>query len=338
MHTPLRATILAASFAVTNVWLGACDSQPTASTDTANASALAGRAPAPGQETFASPEQAVAALARAVDQRDRTALATIFGPALPQLDSGTPEVDEAHLQRFAAALAERRDVVPVPALSGVRSLVTGVDATPFPVPIVLHDGRWFFDTDAGVAELLMRRIGANELRTMEVCLALVEAQREYFAVDRDGDGVREYAAKLVSTPGQRDGLHWAQEATASSGEEAPAPIGPKLALAASEPGRPPREPYHGYVYRSLGRQGPGAPGGAVDYSSTSQVRTGGFAFLAYPAVYGQTGVMTFMIGPEGILYEFDLGPDSAAMAEAVEVYDPTGWDRAVAPEAMIGSR
>jgi hypothetical protein len=333
MLSPLRAALGAAVLATSPLWLGACSSPPPAAE---SGTTIFGRVPDPGQQRFASAEEAVAALARAVKSDDRAALAAIFGPNMTKLESGVPEVDQAHLQRFAAALAERQEVVPVPGMIGVKSLLTGVDATPFPVPLVLHEGTWFFDTDAGVAELLVRRIGANELRTMEVCLALVAAQREYFAVDRDGDGVREYAAKLVSTPGQRDGLHW----TAGDSMDQPSPIGPKLANAASAPGEPPREPYFGYVYRSLHRQGAGAPGGARSYVEAGEAggATGGFAFIAYPAVYGQTGVMTFMVGPEGVLYEFDLGPDSAAMAEAVEVYDPTGWDRAVAPEAMVGSR
>ena len=287
--------------------------------------------PEPGQRTFATAEEAVTALVRDVQARDRAGLRSLFGVELSALEQGNPAVDEEHLVRFGHELAERHDLADVPEMPGVKALIVGASSWTFPVPLLQHDGRWFFDGEIAAREIRLRRIGANELNAIAVCAALAEAQREYFSLDRDGDGVQEYAMRIASAPGQRDGLHWPDTATPVAGPdgeatiEPPAPVGPALAKASGELPLQQRTPYHGYLYRALGRQGPGAPGGARAFSSDGQA-TGGFAFLAYPAVYGVTGVATFMVGADGVVYEFNLGPDTLAIAEAVEVYDPTGWN------------
>lgn len=302
--------------------------------------------PAAGQRTFATAEEAVAALVRDVQAKDRAGLRSLFGAELSTLEQGNPVVDDEHLARFGHDLAQRHDLTDVPEMPGVKAVLVGASSWVFPVPLIQHQGRWFFDGEIAAREIQLRRIGANELHAIAVCAALAEAQREYFSVDRDGDGVQEYATRIASSAGQRDGLHWADTAApvaAADGEatiEAPAPVGPALAKASGDLPLQQRTPYHGYLYRALRRQGPGAPGGARDFATGGAgggTATGGFAFLAYPAVYGVTGVATFMVGADGVVYEFDLGPDTLAIAEAVELYDPTGWRMVDAQPTSAGA-
>jgi hypothetical protein len=197
--------------------------------------------------------------------------------------------------------------------------MVGFDASPFPIPLRRVEGGWRYDPAAGAEEMLDRRIGANELATIRVMRAYPGVQLRYASSDRMGDGVRQYAMRIASSPGRRDGLYW----ESSEGEEQ-SPVGALLADAASR-GRAAGAPYHGYRYRILTRQGPNAAGGAYDYVINGRM-VAGFALLAYPADYGETGVMSFMINQNGTLFEADLGARTAARAAAINAFDPgPGW-------------
>jgi hypothetical protein len=208
---------------------------------------------------------------------------------------------------------------------GTYTLVLGDDDWPFPIPISYRDGRWRFNTEAGVDEILRRRVGRNELSAIEVNRAYVEAQNEYAALDPAKLGRRAYAQRIVSRPGQKDGLYW----PTGEGEEA-SPLGELAAEAAAEgykAGQTPI-PYHGYYYRVLTRQGAAAPGGAYDYVKNGKM-VGGFALLAYPAEYGNSGIMTFMVSHDGAVFQKDLGPDTAKLARQINSFDPgPGWTAA----------
>jgi len=204
-------------------------------------------------------------------------------------------------------------------------LMVGNDRWPMPIPLVQHGAGWQFDTERGKDEILARRIGRNELSAIEVCRAVVDAQAEYVAQDNSGRGAGEYAARFVSAIGKRDGLFW--PALAGQPES---PLGPLVAEAAKEgysrsgdPSR--RQAYHGYYYRMLAAQGAAATGGAMSYLVDGRM-TGGFAVLAEPAVYGVSGMMTFLVARSGVVYQRDLGPDTARVAAAIKAFDPgSGW-------------
>ena len=188
---------------------------------------------------------------------------------------------------------------------------------PFPIPLVRNNAKWRFDTAAGRREILYRRIGRNELDAIEACLAYVDAQNDYAEQDRTGAGAGIYAQHIVSTPGRKDGLYW----PASEGGESP--LGELVAQATSEGYRVggPRAPFHGYYYRILTRQGPAAPGGTMDYVVHGRM-IGGFALVAYPAQYGVSGVTTFIVNQDGIVYQKDLGWDTTKLAQAMKAYNP----------------
>jgi hypothetical protein len=200
-------------------------------------------------------------------------------------------------------------------------LVVGKDEWPLPIPIVKQDSGWHFDTKAGAQEIVDRRIGANELNAIEVCRAYVDAQTDYAMKDRNNDGFKEYAQKFVSSPGKHDGLYW----PAQAGEEE-SPMGPLAASARAEgygsthvEGK--RTPYYGYYYRILKAQGKSAPGGAVDYVVKGHM-IGGFALVAFPAEYGVSGIMSFIVSYDGVVYQKDLGPSTAKIAGAMTRFDP----------------
>jgi len=257
----------------------------------------------PGQKTFESLDDAVNALVGAFRAGDRKALIEILGPkGRPLISSGDEVADRAAFQRFVTAYDRAHR------LEGGGGKV------------VLSDGpRWFWDTDAGDDELLYRRIGRNELSAIEVCLAYLDAQREYYSRDR-GAGILEYAQRLESTKGKRDGLYWETKPG-----ERPSPLGPLVADARAagytkpEPGK--RMPYHGYLYRLLLAQGPEAPGGAYDYLVKGHM-IGGFALVAYPATYAVSGITTFIVSHDGVVYEKDLGPRTAQIANAMKMFNP----------------
>jgi len=277
------------------------------------------------QRRFNTPDEAMSALANAIKTNDRKALVDMLGPDGRSLvSSGDAIADRNASQHFAAEYDEAHRIE---AGGGKLVLHVGKDDFPFPIPLVPAGPEWRFDTQAGKEEILNRRIGRNELETMQVCLAYVDAQRDYYSEDRNADGLREYAARFASTPGKRDGLYWRTK----PGEPL-SPLGPLVAAARGEgyragDGRSPI-PYHGYYYRILTAQGPAASDGAYDYVAHGHM-IGGFALVAYPAQYGNSGVMTFIVNHEGVVYEKDLGPDTAAIARAMKLYNPdTTWRKA----------
>jgi hypothetical protein len=283
-------------------------------------SALSATSPPPADRTFPSADDAVVALVSAVNPLDTAALRGIFGPGFNDITSPDPVQAENELHEFAAALNKWHGVTPE--ANGRSVLELGENHWPFPVPLVERDGRWAFDTDAGKAEIINRRIGRNELSTLQAVRAYVEAQREYAAFDRDGDGVLEYAPKFRSSPGKKDGLYWPPEL---DGEISP--IGPQVVAAQSlgylkntDPSAVP-EPFRGYYFKILTSQGKNAPGGKYDYIINGNM-IGGFALVAYPAVYGDSGIMTFIVNQQGRVYEKDLGSNTTKHAQAMTAYDP----------------
>ena len=271
---------------------------------------------------YASPEAAVAALVSAVTANEQTQLRAILGRQAGKLTrSGDPVADERSRTAFLKAYGEAHQIVH----DGDRqaTLMIGKDQWQLPFPLVKSAKGWRFDTVKGEQEILARRIGRNELAAIQVCLAIVDAEREYLTQDRDDNGTLEYAAKLVSTAGKRDGLYW----PAKEGEPA-SPLGPLLAAAASEGyAGMAQTPYHGYFYRMLMSQGPDAQGGAYAYVSHGRM-TGGFALIAYPARYGVSGIMSFMVNQDGLVYEKNLGKRTAAIAAKMTTFNPdSSWKR-----------
>ena len=271
--------------------------------------------------TFASPEAAVAALARAVSTTNQTELHAIFGPAADDLVNPDPVQAANEFAAFASALGETNRLM---LESDTRRLLElGNDPWPFPVPIVQKDGRWFFDTAAGKEELLNRRIGRNELATLTVVRAYVQAQREHASRERDGTEVLKYAQKIVSSPGFKDGLYWSPDL---DGELSP--LGP-LTADAEEAGYRKHwkstdaalQPFQGYYFKILTRQGKHAPGGKHDYVINGNM-IGGFALVAWPAEYGQSGIMTFIVNQQGRVYQKDLGSQTAKTVGTMKAYDP----------------
>ena len=271
------------------------------------------------QRKFAQPRDAVRALVGAAHGHDETALLAILGPGSEDIvSSGDPVADRAALDRFAARAGERTRLQTLD--SGAIVVHVGNEDWPLPVPLVKDGDEWRFDTPAGHDELLNRRIGRNELEAIDVCRVFVKAQREYASL-QSTEGVRVYAQKIRSEPGTRDGLYWDDP----TGKQ-PSPLGPFLADAEAEgytkpaAGAPPR-PFHGYFYRPLTAQGPHAPGGARSYLHDGKM-TGGFALLAYPAEHGSSGVMTFIVGPQGVVYQKTLGEQTEQVAKAITTFDP----------------
>lgn len=273
-------------------------------------------------QTFATPEEAVAALATATGARDTNALRNLFGPAAADLQNPDQVQAARDLTEFTSAFNQARQIV---RQSDSRCVLQiGESSWSFPIPIVRKDGRWFFDVEAGKDELLSRRIGENELSTLEAVRAYVDAQREYAARDRDGDEVLEYAPKIRSSAGAKDGLYWPRDA-----EGTISPLGPHAARAQAQgyfrgvsgQGSSAPEPFHGYFFKILTRQGKSAPGGKYDYVTNGNM-IGGFALVAWPAEYGNTGIMTFVVNHQGRVYQKDLGPRTAQTAPAMKSYDP----------------
>ena len=277
-----------------------------------------------GEKTFDSPGAAAVAVYDAAKGGDRSNLAPIFGAqAKTLLHTGDDVADKNAVRTFVYLYDQMHRVVIEP--DQTATLYLGPQNWPFPIPIVKNSSdRWYFDAEGGAKEVLYRRIGNNELGALDTCLALVDAQREYFATRPDGDNSSHYAAKLLSDPGQRDGLYW-QSADNDS------PIGLNLAQAASEgynfqTGK--AVPFHGYYFKLLTKQGASAKGGTRDYMVNGKLKRG-FALIAWPAEYRNSGVMTFMVNESGIVYQKDLGPDTAKTAAAITEYDPgPEWTKA----------
>jgi hypothetical protein len=272
----------------------------------------------PGQKTFPSCERASDALFTAVQREDVPALLQILGPAAKEIVySGDEEEDRKSQQQFAKKYREMHRLGRES--DGTTVLYVGAENWPTPIPLVKKGNQWYFDIIAGKREILFRRIGRNELATIAVCRALVNAQKEYYAERHDGDPMMQYAPRFLSDDGKHNGLYW----KISSGEPE-SPAGPLLTLAsfeeyAKETNRP--KPFHGYYYRILKGQGTHAPGGVKKYLINGKM-TGGFAFEAYPAKYRDSGVMTFIVNQDGIVYQKDLGPKTVLRARTLSLYDP----------------
>jgi hypothetical protein len=271
---------------------------------------------------FATPKEAIAALGAATAAPDTNALREILGPSANDLVNPDRIQALTELKNFSSALAETNHLTHLSDNFIVIEL--GDDMWPFPIPLVKKDGGWFFDTAVGKDELLNRRIGKNELSTLPVMRAYVDAQREYASSDHDGDEVLEYAQRLVSSPGKQDGLYWPPES-----EEDLSPLGPLVAFAQVEGYSPEvreedeveRGPYHGYYFKILTRQGKHAPGGKYSYITNGNM-IGGFAMVAWPASYGDSGIMTFIVNQQGRVYQKDLGPRTLKIARKMSEYNP----------------
>jgi hypothetical protein len=271
------------------------------------------------QTTFDSAEAAVDALAQAVKANDVTMLGSILGPHTRKLlDSGDEVADAQGREAFLREYSEANKIVTEG--DSRATLLVGTDEWPLPFPLVKSGERWHFDTAEGEKEIIARRIGTNELSAIQVCLAIVEAENDYAGQVAAVDGVPHYAARFASSPGKHDGLYWQ-----SNADESPSPLGPLLAAAAQEGYTSaevkPLAPYHGYYYKILTRQGDNAPGGAYDYFVRGKL-IGGFAVLAYPARYGASGVMTFMVNHGGVVYEKNLGRKTQDVAAGITRFDP----------------
>ncbi len=282
-------------------------------------------------QTFDSPQAAVSALVGAIRSEDTSGLRKILGSdADALLDSGDRVLDANNRAEFVRLYDEKNALREE---DGTYLLEVGNSEWPLPIPVAKGDTGWYFDTEAGLDEMLSRRIGRNELDAIQVCLAIFDAQREYAAADHDGDGWRAYAQKFGSDPGKKNGLYW----HAAEGEP-PSPLG-ELAAEAAEEGytatrgqRGPRA-YHGYRYRILTGQGPSAPGGAMSYLAGSRGEErermiGGFGVIAWPAEYGNSGLKSFLVSHHGVVYEKDLGDSTDRIARSMKLFDPgEGWVR-----------
>jgi hypothetical protein len=277
-----------------------------------------------GQRTFASADEAASEFFTAMKGQNLKALSSILGPDGEDIiTSGDPAEDADARVSFVVKYEEMHRFVTEP--DGTVTLVIGAENWPFPIPLVNNKGSWFFDTDAGKDEILFRRIGKNELAAMEACRALVDAQKEYFSRP-PGQRSQEFAQKLVSDDGRHDGLYWH-----GAYDEFESPISPLIAYADGKDAKGQADnqiPYNGYLFRILTSQGPHAPGGTKSYLVDGKM-TGGFAFVAYPAEYRSSGVMTFIVDESGTVYEKDLGPNTTKAAEAMTAYDPDStWHEA----------
>jgi hypothetical protein len=273
-------------------------------------------APSAGQSQFDTPLKAVVALAEAVKKLDGAALMTLFGTGAEDiLHTEDPIQDRQALERFSAALEQK--IALVRQSDDVVELEFGKDDFPFPIPLQHGEQGWYFDTAAGREELLSRRIGANELHALGVVRAYVDAQYEYAQQDPDGDGKHVYAQRLLSSEGKQDGLYWP-----SAEGKAESPLGPLVAAAAEEGYRKGTgDSYHGYRYRLLTAQGDAAPGGKRSYIKAGEL-SDGFGLVAYPAEYGISGIMTFIVNQQGIVFQKDLGADTVKLAAEIDTYDP----------------
>jgi hypothetical protein len=278
-----------------------------------------------GQKEFSSAEDASHALVTAVESRDEKAIVDVLGQDAKQIVSSGDEVeDKQNRANFAEKYEEMHRLVKEP--DGTINLYIGAENWPTPIPLVNKGNSWYFDTQAGKKEILYRRIGRNEISTIRVCQELVAAQKEYYSTERN-----EYAEKILSDEGQHNGLYW----KATDGEPQ-SPIGPLVASAVTEGyakgqgGAP--TPYRGYYFHILTRQGKKAPGGAKDYIVNSKM-TEGFAFVAYPAEYRSSGVMTFIVGVDGVVYQKDLGKKTESVDKTLKKYNPdSSWEKAEEPK------
>jgi hypothetical protein len=277
------------------------------------------------QRTFAAPEEAASALVAAYQKGDRKTVAQILGDKAWRLVfSGDPVIDRHERAWFLSLYKEGHDVVTDSDTSAVLEL--GKDGQPYPIPIIKQGGRWQFDPSEGHEDLLSRRISKAELTAVNVVVAYVEAQREYYQRDHGGGGTRAYAQRFRSTPGRKDGLYWGEASSRAEG-----PVAALAEAALKEGYRPSKEGgspvYRGYVYKILTAQGPLASGGAREYIVNAWM-TEGFALVAFPVRYGVSGVMTFMVNQDGVIYQKDLGPKTVQVGRAMTHFNPdASWTR-----------
>jgi hypothetical protein len=275
------------------------------------------------QKAFKTPEEAASALVDAARTGDAKTILTVLGPDGEDIVwSGDPVADAETRQKFVAAYDAKHQI----AMEGDSKaiMVIGQDDFPVPIPLVRKDGMWRFDTVAGSDEIILRRVGRNELEAIQTSLAYVDAQNEYAEKDRTGAGMNTYAQRIVSQPGKKDGLYW----PTSRGEEE-SPLGDLFAQATRQGYRvgAGRTPYRGYYYKILTRQGPAAVGGAFDYVVRGKM-IGGFALVAYPAEYGNSGIMTFLVNHAGTVFQKDLGRNTAKIAEQMSSFNPDqSWQK-----------
>jgi hypothetical protein len=315
-HHRLTAMALAAALTTPAGWAAQQKPAPGKATPSQAASP---------QRSFATPEEAAEALVAALRAGDTNGTLAVLGPdASSWLLSGDEVEDANDRKKFLAAYDEKHALQ---RQGNARVLVVGNDDWPFPAPLVQQGSRWSFDAAAGKEEILNRRIGANELDTIQTLLAIVDAQREYAAQDADRNGFADYARRFRSTPGKKDGLYW----KAQPGETE-SPLGMLVASAALEGygekiESPEQSAFHGYRFRLLSAQGKDASGGAYDYLVGDRL-LGGFAVVAYPAAYGVSGVTTFLVNHEGVVYEKDLGPQTSERAAALRTFNPdASWKK-----------
>jgi hypothetical protein len=265
------------------------------------------------EKDFSSPDAAMSAFGEAVANNQEATLKSIFGQHFRDL---IPPADAELRGRFLDAWGKSHEIKQID--DHHAQIAVGNDGWTFPIPLVKNAQGWRFDMRAGAEEMRLRRIGRNELAVIQTMLAVYDAQREYALTDHDGNGLLEYASKLVSSPGKQDGLYWPTQADAP-----PSPLGAAFIRATARSTKD--TGYHGYHYKLLTSQGPHAPGGAYDYLAHGKL-FGGFAVIAWPVRYGDTGIKSFMVSHAGQVYERDLGPDSAAKANAMSSFDPgPGW-------------
>lgn len=282
-----------------------------------DAAAPAAAQKAAAQMTFDTPQQAADALVAAAEKDDVETLLQIFGKDGKDIITSGDAVEDKNIRKqFVEKAHQRMDVRRDPNNPGRLILVIGSDDWPMPVPLVKKGGKWLFDAKQGREEMLARRIGGNELDAIALLRGYVEAQKEYASQVHDGSPVHQYAQKAISTPGKHDGLSWRNEDGTVGG-----PIGDLVAKALEEGYTKKGEPYNGYYFRTLTGQGSAAPLGARDYI-VSGMMIGGFAAIAWPANYGVTGIQTFMVSHDGVVYQKDLGPNTAKIAPTVKRYNP----------------
>jgi hypothetical protein len=286
------------------VWVAAQSAPETTASDRAKV------------KTFDSPQKAVDALLDAAEKYDVAALEAIFGPEGDDIiHTGEPARDKKTAADFVAKAREKEEISIDQKTPDRALLVVGAEDWPFSVPIVKHDGEWFFDSKAGLQEILYRRIGGNELDAIQICEGYVEAQDDYAVMKRGDGGVQQYAQRIISTPGKQDGLAWKNRDGTWGG-----PIGENTARAI-EQGYSHGDPYHGYYFKVLKGQGPAAAMGQMDYV-LENVMIGGFALVAAPAQYRVTGVKTFIVNNDGVVYENDLGADTLEQFKTMELFNP----------------
>lgn len=289
--------------------------------------------PVVAQRLFASPDDAIKALQAATEAKDKAALREIFGPEVQELLTGDEVQDANNAQRFAIALAQGCN--PVREGEDKITLEVGTNNWPMPIPLVKADGQWHFDTAAGREEIINRHIGKDELHAIGVCRAYVVAQRQYASENPDAGGGAKYAQKFKSTPGRKDGLYWP-----AAENEAASPFGPLVAEAQAEgyggnKGTGPK-PFHGYYFRILTRQGKAAPGGKMNYLSDGNL-TGGFALVAYPEHWDQSGIMTFIVNQDGKVSQRNFGEKTSRIAGAMKEYNPDSEWTLVPDEGVLSA-